>query len=45
MRKLMNSPVIFDGRNLYHPESMREEGFTYYSVGRETITEEAGANA
>jgi UDPglucose 6-dehydrogenase len=34
MRKLMKSPVIFDGRNIYSPEQMKAQGFTYYSVGR-----------
>jgi UDPglucose 6-dehydrogenase len=34
MRKMMKSPVIFDGRNIYGPEQMRTLGFTYYSVGR-----------
>jgi UDPglucose 6-dehydrogenase len=34
MRKLMRTPVIFDGRNIYSPEQMRTLGFTYYSVGR-----------
>ena len=34
MRKLMKSPVIFDGRNIYSPEQMKALGFTYYSVGR-----------
>jgi UDPglucose 6-dehydrogenase len=34
MRKIMKSPVIFDGRNIYGPEQMRTLGFTYYSVGR-----------
>jgi UDPglucose 6-dehydrogenase len=34
MRKLMRSPVIFDGRNIYGPEQMKAQGFTYYSVGR-----------
>lgn len=37
MRKRMKAPVVFDGRNLYRPESMREDGFTYYSVGREVV--------
>jgi len=37
MRKRMKSPVVFDGRNLYRPASMREDGFTYYSVGREVV--------
>ena len=34
MRLLMKSPVIFDGRNIYSPEQMKAQGFTYYSVGR-----------
>jgi len=27
-------PVIFDGRNIYKPEKIRELGFTYFSIGR-----------
>jgi UDPglucose 6-dehydrogenase len=34
MRRRMIGPVVFDGRNLYEPELMREHGFTYYSIGR-----------
>jgi UDPglucose 6-dehydrogenase len=34
MRKLLRTPVIFDGRNLYNPEHMRGQGFTYISIGR-----------
>jgi UDPglucose 6-dehydrogenase len=34
MRKLMRSPVVFDGRNLFTPEQMKHNGFTYYSIGR-----------
>ena len=34
MRRLMRSPVIFDGRNLFAPGQMKENGFTYYSIGR-----------
>jgi UDPglucose 6-dehydrogenase len=34
MRKLMRAPVVFDGRNLFTPEQMTQNGFTYYSIGR-----------
>jgi len=34
MRKLLGTPVIFDGRNLYSPDQMRAHGFTYFSIGR-----------
>ena len=37
MRSLMARGVVFDGRNLYSPETMSEEGFTYYSVGRTPV--------
>jgi UDPglucose 6-dehydrogenase len=30
----MHTPLIFDGRNLFNPKTMRELGFTYYGVGR-----------
>jgi UDPglucose 6-dehydrogenase len=34
MRKLMRTPVVFDGRNLFTPDQMKGHGFTYYSIGR-----------
>ena len=34
LKASMNAPVIFDGRNLYNPKTMRALGFTYTSVGR-----------
>jgi UDPglucose 6-dehydrogenase len=35
MRRLMRpNPVIFDGRNQYQPENMKQDGFVYYGVGR-----------
>lgn len=34
MRRLLSQPVIFDGRNLYEPATIKEYGFTYYSIGR-----------
>ncbi len=30
----LRDKVIFDGRNIYDPERMREYGFTYYGIGR-----------
>ena len=33
----LSSKVIFDGRNLFDLATMKELGFTYYSIGRETI--------
>lgn len=38
MNLLLKNKVIFDGRNLYELDQMREMGYTYYSIGRETIT-------
>jgi len=37
MGKLMKDKVIFDGRNLYELEVMRENQFTYFSIGRESV--------
>jgi UDPglucose 6-dehydrogenase len=34
IRSLMRSPNVFDGRNLFAPAQMKENGFTYYSIGR-----------
>lgn len=34
---LLKNKVIFDGRNLYEPEHMKELGFSYFSIGRETV--------
>jgi len=30
----LSEPVIFDGRNIYDPDTMQEVGITYYSIGR-----------
>ena len=37
MNLLMKGKVIFDGRNVYEVDQMRDMGYTYYSVGREAI--------
>jgi UDPglucose 6-dehydrogenase len=33
----LKQAIIFDGRNLYEPETMRAAGFEYYPIGREQI--------
>jgi UDPglucose 6-dehydrogenase len=37
IKNYMNDAVIFDGRNLFEPEQMKELGFHYESIGREVI--------
>ncbi|MDX2080996.1 MAG: UDP-glucose/GDP-mannose dehydrogenase family protein [Terrimicrobiaceae bacterium] len=34
LKKIMHTPLIFDGRNLFDPDTVREFGFTYTSIGR-----------
>lgn len=34
INKVMKQHVVFDGRNIYDPQEMAENGFTYYSIGR-----------
>lgn len=40
MNKLMKNKLIFDGRNLFEPDQMKELGYTYYSIGREQVVQE-----
>jgi UDPglucose 6-dehydrogenase len=35
--KALQQPVIFDGRNIFHPSSMQKAGFIYYSIGRRPV--------
>jgi UDPglucose 6-dehydrogenase len=34
IRGMLKDPVVFDGRNIYNPEKLRQLGFTYFGVGR-----------
>ena len=34
LREAMEAPVVFDGRNVYDPEAMRDAGFVYEGIGR-----------
>ena len=34
MKAALKLPIVFDGRNLYEPEAMRDLGFEYYPIGR-----------
>ncbi|HWN71576.1 MAG TPA: hypothetical protein VNM90_28255, partial [Haliangium sp.] len=31
----MRTRVLFDGRNMWHGPELRQQGFTYYGIGRE----------
>ncbi len=35
MKSLLKTPLIFDGRNLYEPQAMRDMGFDYLPIGRQ----------
>lgn len=34
IKSIMRTPVVFDGRNIYKPEKIRDKGFDYFAVGR-----------
>ena len=33
-KKKMHTPLVYDGRNLYNPVEMKNEGVEYYGIGR-----------
>ncbi|MCO6431618.1 MAG: UDP-glucose/GDP-mannose dehydrogenase family protein [Deltaproteobacteria bacterium] len=37
MKSLLSGKVIFDGRNIFEPKMMKDEGFVYYSIGRPAV--------
>lgn len=36
-KNLMRTPLVYDGRNIYNIEDMKESGVEYYSIGRPCI--------
>lgn len=44
IRSLMQTHVIFDGRNLYNCRQMNDYGFTYYSIGRPPVKSDSMAS-
>jgi len=34
VKKLLKTPAVFDGRNIYDPQVLRELGFSYWGIGR-----------
>jgi UDPglucose 6-dehydrogenase len=34
LRRRLRHPIVIDGRNLFDPQLMQDNGFTYFSVGR-----------
>jgi UDPglucose 6-dehydrogenase len=41
LRRELKTPVIFDGRNMYDPDRVAGEGFTYYGIGLQSVAARA----
>ncbi len=39
MDRLLKNKIIFDGRNVYNVEDMKNKGYHYESIGREVVQE------
>jgi UDPglucose 6-dehydrogenase len=37
VKEKMTTPIIFDGRNLFDPQTMAQLGFRYHSIGRASV--------
>ncbi len=38
VKERMTTPIVFDGRNLFDPQTMAQLGFRYHSIGRASVT-------
>ena len=36
LRKIMQTPLVLDGRNIYNPQEVSEKGFDYLCIGMGT---------
>jgi UDPglucose 6-dehydrogenase len=34
VKEKMTTPIVFDGRNMFDPQTMAQLGFHYHSIGR-----------
>ncbi|WP_096157053.1 UDP-glucose dehydrogenase family protein [Bacillus sp. FJAT-45066] len=39
-KEIMRTPLVYDGRNIYRIEEMREAGVEYHSIGRKAVERE-----
>jgi UDPglucose 6-dehydrogenase len=39
LTRIMKEKVIFDGRNIYDPAELVENGFTYFGIGRKAVSQ------
>ena len=37
IKSMLSTPVVFDGRNIYDMDEMKEHGFDYFSIGRPPV--------
>lgn len=44
-KRLMRTPLVYDGRNIYNTDHMRDAGVEYYSIGRPGASKGNGAMA
>lgn len=38
LKQQLNAPIIFDGRNQYNDQTLKELGFEYFQIGKKSLT-------